>query len=235
MTLLTTEIHRSVDGDIVVFAADQRISRGNAAAASRQKVFRVPRCPVGVGYFGLAEVGPIDAPQPMAEWLQDLFYEVPNNSSTAEVARIVCDRLNVVVPQPWREAEHSGFHIAGVNGHGHAEFWFVRNFNDDGSLMRGPYQRREDFQSRDAPRLPQHAAQIYRNGDIRAHVAAWESIDKSFGALLGQESFRALRTTDDYVEWVKYKMELVASFYERFATESIIGAPIDAFAISRGA
>ncbi len=235
MTLLTTEIHRSADGDIVVFAADRRISRGQLPAGNRQKVFRVPRCRAGVGYFGLAEVGRTGAPQPMAEWLQDLFYEVPADSSTAEVARIVCERLNVVVPQPWRDAEHSGFHVAGVGSDGRAEFWFVRNFNDDGSLMHGPFQRREDFQSRDAPRLPQHAAQIYRNGDIRAHVAAWESIDKSFGALLGQESFRALRNTDDYVDWVKYKMELVAHFYERFATESIIGVPIDAFAISKDA
>jgi hypothetical protein len=83
--------------------------------------------------------------------------------------------------------------------------------------------------------LPQGATQIYRNGDIRAHVAAWTQIDASLGALLGTPSFRTLNSVEDYVKWVKFKMESIASFYEHFATESIIGPPIDAFAITYAA
>jgi hypothetical protein len=171
----------------------------------------------------------------MSEWLQDLFYEVRPGTSPADVAALLCERVNLAVPREWRDSEPSGFHVAGLGSDGRAEFWFVRNLNDDGSLTHRAYEVREDFKSRDEPVLPANAVQIYRNGDVRAHVVAWEQIDRSLGSLLGQQSFRALTGTADYVDWVKFKMELVAQFYERFAVESIIGAPIDAFAIAAGA
>ena len=33
----------------------------------------------------------------------------------------------------------------------------------------------------------------------------------------------------DYVEWVKFKIELIAEFYDRFCRSSIIGKPVDGF------
>jgi len=39
-------------------------------------------------------------------------------------------------------------------------------------------------------------------------------------------------TTRDYVDWVQFKLEMVADFYERYCSESIIGRPIDSFAFS---
>ncbi len=234
MTLLTTEIHCTAQGEIVVFAADRRITRDKVADGTRPKIFRVPHCMVGIGYFGLAEVGPAETPIPMSVWLEDLFFRIPPSTDPRTVAELLCERLNVDIPLEWRRSDPSGFHVAGLDSDGCAEFWFVRNLDDSGALAHSEYKCREDFKSRDKTALPDNAVQIYRNGDIRAHIAAWEQIDDSFGSLLGQESFRALVTTDDYLDWVKFKMELVARFYDRFAVESIIGDPIDAFAIGRG-
>jgi len=235
VTLLTTEIHRGADGDIVVFAADQRITRGLQCDGNRPKIFRLPGRLAGIGYFGLAEVRTGSSTQPMSEWIRDFFYHLQANDSLRAIAEQLVAHLNTDVPKAWRDKEASGFHLAGLDASGRAEFWYIRNIDDTGILTQTDYQLREDFKSRDALVLPAGAAQIYRNGDIRAHVAAWGKIDESFGALLGTPSFRALSDINDYVDWVKFKLEVVASFYERFATESIIGHPVDAFAIHHGA
>jgi len=59
----------------------------------------------------------------------------------------------------------------------------------------------------------------------------WQAIDESLGALLERPDFKPLTTPEDYVAWVKFKMELVAYFYKHYCKSSIIGRPIDAFAI----
>jgi hypothetical protein len=233
VTLLTTEIHRLLDRDIVVFAADRRISRGATPAGERRKVFHYPRHRLGVGYFGLAEIPGQTSVQPMAEWLQDFFYTVCAGQSIRSIALQLTEALNATVPPACRSSEHSGMHLAGLTGDDRAEFWFIRNFDDKGNLFRGPYEAREDFHSRDALMLPINATAIYRNGDVRAHVVAWSEIDQSLGHLLGQEPFRRLNTTADYVDWVQFKMETIARFYERWCTESIIGLPVDCFAVER--
>jgi hypothetical protein len=221
------------DHDIVVFAADRRISRGAVPAGERQKVFHYPQHKLGIGYFGLAEVPASSSVQPMSEWLQDFFYSVRPGESLNSVAAELATALNSAVPQEWQRSEHAGIHLAGLLQDGRAEFWFIRNFDDSGNLSLGRYEAREDFAARDARSLTSNTSIIDRNGDIRAHVAAWTEIDRSLGRLLGQDSFRPLMKTADYVEWVRFKMEAIARFYERWSTESIIGLPVDCFAVER--
>jgi hypothetical protein len=230
MTLLTTEIVRARAGDVVIFAADRRITRGTLPDGNRKKIFRIPNRQAGIGYFGLAEIPLGSSIQPMSEWIQDFFFQLKPSDDLESIAQRLAAELNTAVPKSLRDAETSGFHLAGLAADGRAEFWFVRNIDDNFKLTQSDYQIREEFKSRDALALPQGALCGYRNGDIRAHVVAWEKIDESFGSLLGTPSFRPLTTIGDYVDWVKFKMELVAAFYEHFAMESIIGSPVDAFA-----
>ncbi len=68
---------------------------------------------------------------------------------------------------------------------------------------------------------------VYRNGDIRAHVCAWEAIDKAFGGILSAPDFRMPNTPAEYEEWVRFKMDLIARLYEGFCKRSIIGGPVD--------
>jgi hypothetical protein len=105
--------------------------------------------------------------------------------------------------------------------------------DDSGLPTLGEYQVREEFQRRDAPRLSKGAFMIYRNGDIRAHEAAWRTIDDSFGKLLERPDFRKLRSPEDYKEWVRFKMNLIAYFYKQYHPKSVIARPIDAFVIKR--
>lgn len=112
---------------------------------------------------------------------------------------------------------------------------------DDRITITGSYQHREDFINAHALALGYDGhnpysikpffVQIYRNGDIRAHVAAWENIDKGFGDLLNEPQFKKLGTVSDYERWVKFKMEVIAYFYKKYCKVSLIARPIDTFSI----
>jgi hypothetical protein len=234
VTLLTTEIHVHGASAHIVFAADRRISRGGRADGEAVKIFPVPGGNVGVGFFGLAEINGAQQ-RSMSSWLDVLVASVPSGSSPREVAVILLEGLRSTVPYDDAIKEPSGFHVSGFAEDGHPEFWYVRNVDNNGNPTRNGYDIREDFRGRDAGHLPAEAIQIYRNGDIRAHVAAWSQIDASLGQLLATPSFRQLTSIQDYVTWVRFKMELIARFYKDFSREQIIGGAIDCFALSRAA
>jgi hypothetical protein len=237
MTLLTTEIHNhnSPDRAVIVFAADRRLSYHNGTyAGTRRKIFKLPR-PLngGIGYFGLAGIRREGRVITMDQWLEPFLRHHAGAQSLEEFAFKLAAALNAEVRRAGRKSAEgvSGFHIAGFNSQGHPEFWYVRNVDDDRITPLGEHQVREDFQSRDAPTLQPGAYWIYRNGDIRAHVVTWQAIDKSLGSLLGTPDFKPLTTPEEYVAWVKFKMELVAYFYKNYCKSSIIGKPVDTFAI----
>lgn len=228
-----TEIHRHDHPDaVIVFAADRRISRGTVRDSEQPKVFSIPRLHAGIGYFGLAEVPSRTGSEPMAIWLQD-FVAGSTANTLAGLAQDLVGALNAVVPAGCRQSLVSGFHLCGFVAPARPEFWYVRNCDDTAAQNpTGTYAAREDFQSRDAPCLAPGHGMIYRNGDIRAHVLAWEKIDEAFGALFSAPDFRVPSTPDEYAGWVEFKMGVIAQFYERFCRVSIIGRPIDAFPIT---
>lgn len=233
MTLLATEIHRpGLAGATIIFAADRRITRGTVRDSTRRKIFPIPRLRAGIGYFGLAEVPRGRRTEPMAIWLRR-FIDASSASSLRGFAHDLARELNMVVPAQWRRTCVSGFHVCGFVSRHRPEFWYVRNCDDSaGQRPIGRYSAREDFQRRDAPGLAPGQVMVYRNGDIRAHVLAWQRIDQAFLGLLQQPDFRPLATGGDYVRWVRFKMGVIADMYHRFCRVSIIGRPVDAFSIS---
>lgn len=235
MTLLTTEIHLDGDAAFVIFAADRRISRGGRAIEDATKILRVRGSPVGVGFFGLAELASPRESKPMSVLLTELADAMPPGSSPAAFAELLLQKLRAEMPYNDVINEPIGFHVCGFASDGEPEFWYVRNIDDQGFPTRKGFESREDFRARDRGRLLPGQYAIYRNGDLQAHIAAWAAIDESLGKLLGSPTFRALKTPEDHELWVKTKMELIGSFYQRFATEQIIGNPIDSFSISRAA
>jgi hypothetical protein len=194
----------------------------------------------GIGYFGLATVPVGNLPQPMADFLQDFLYTVKAGESLASVANRLCEKLNHVVPAAVRSREASGIHLAGFADDGMVEFWIIRNMDDDDGRkaleITEYYSSREDFRRRDANKLSIGDALIYRNGDIKPHVLAWTKFDEALAPLLHSSDFKPLLTLDDYVAWVKFKMKLIAKFYDAFAVPpAAIGEPIDAFAFTPAA
>jgi hypothetical protein len=233
VTLLTTEIHRHDRLDaVIVFAADRRITRGSVRDSEQPKIFSIPRLHAGIGYFGLAEVPSGTGSEPMALWLQRFVAESTANT-LGDLAHDFAGGLNAVIPARWRQSVASGFHLCGFTAAARPEFWYVRNCDDTAAQNpTGTYAAREDFQGRDASRLAPEEGMIYRNGDIRPHVLAWEKIDQAFGSLLAAPDFNLPRAPIEYTRWVEFKMDLIAQFYERFCRVSIIGRPVDAFFIT---
>ena len=223
MTLLLTEIHNhdSPTRAVIVFAADRRISIGTKFHSLRMKIHPIPRLCAAVGYFGLAEV----KSAPMIDWLRAHVLN-DRSSSVGEFAASLAAELNLDVPAARRRSTSSGFHVAGFNAQGLAEFWFVRNI-DDSYQLTGTYAACEDFQGRDVGALPAGAAQIYRNGDIDAHVALWTKLDEALLPMLNRHDFKRVKTSTDYAHWVRFKMEVIAYTYKRWCKVSLIGRPID--------
>ena len=191
----------------------------------------MPIVNAGVGFFGLAEI-PVGRDRvEMAEWLQQFLASITPRETLQGFANRLSAALNRSVPIDVRNSNISGFHIAGFGEEGRPEFWYVRNVDDDRETIFGEYKVREDFQSRDAARIKPGEYWMYRNGDIRAHVIAWESFDDSLGSLLNAPDFKKFLTPEDDADWVKFKIEVIADFYKRFCRVSIIGKPVDAFLI----
>ena len=199
MTLLTTEIHRHDQADaVIVFAADRRISLDDIRDSEQPKVFRIDRLQAGIGYFGLAEVPAAGGTEPLAVWLRR-FLQGSTALTLAALANELATALNAVVPVAWRGSETSGLHLCGFAAQARPEFWYVRNCDDTPAQSPvGVYSAREDFQGRDASTLVAGRGIVYRNGDIRAHVHAWEAIDKAFGNLLEAPDFKTPSSPSEY-------------------------------------
>jgi hypothetical protein len=223
MTLLVTEIHNHDDPvhAAIVFGADRCISAGGKYHGSRKKLFEMGRLKGAIGYFGLAEV----RCRPMADWLVSHLRQ-DRSPSLASFSNNLAERLNIDVSSQHRCSERSGFHVAGFTQERRPEFWFVRNISDGGQIT-GSYEAREDFQGRDAPTLQPGHAQIYRNGDIQPHAQLWSVLDEALEPLLNRPDFRPIRSGQDYAQWVRFKLEVIAYVYKQWCTRSIIGRPID--------
>lgn len=237
MTLLVTEIHPVgvLPDPVIVFAADRRISSANLYHATRKKLFAVPSQRAGLGFFGLAEFSSGSKRIDISEWLKRFISIQSRNPGTLkDFANGLADELNRLVPVPIRKTQISGFHLAGLNKDGVPEFWFIRNIEDDRTTISGMYSAREDFLRRDSKNLITGDFATYRNGDIRGHVAAWERLDEAFFTLLQEPEFRRPKTSNEYGDWVKFKMEVLSYFYKRYCRTPLIGRPIDTLVIRGG-
>jgi hypothetical protein len=250
MTLITNEIHM-LDGfnnTVMVFAADRRMTKLNGTFDSvRPKLFRIPYLKGGVSYFGLAEFLQRGRNFRLWEWLPAFITRNNTLTNLRDFAFTLREELNSVVPPSALSKNPSGFHIAGYNADGFPEFWYLTNI---GSMNQFKYKDLQscygepssDFLNRDAIKLgwdgkdPGSVANkvmIYRNGDFRAHVAAWEKLDGMLSELMAFPDFRKLSKPKDFEAWVRFKMEVIAHFYKKFANLAVIGTPIDVWSLSK--
>ncbi len=250
MSLITNEIHM-IDGfrkTLLVFAADRKLTRADGTHGGiKKKLFRIPYLEAGISYFGLAEVYPKGRAQLLSDWLPNF---ITRNSDITTIRALVFalrNELQVIIPKDTLAEHPSGFHVCGYNSAGIPEFWFLTNI---GGMNEFEYtnlnscyaEPSPDFLQRDAKNLGwdgtnlsfvQDKAQIYRNGDYRAHAYLWSSLDRFMNDMRRFSDFRRLQGAHEYEKWVKFKLEVVAYFYKKFADRKIIGRPIDVFTLSK--
>ena len=243
MTLLVNEIH--IRGDLhhclILFAADRRITLpGKAPPKFMKKVMEITHLNAGIGYYGLAE---ISSNVYLAGWLPNFINNASGTKSLQEFCTKLCDELNQKVNKTWLSKQPSGFHICGYNADGFPELWHICNHGMQRYIYKDfsqQYELSEDFLRRDAvaqgfdgtnPAVSQPFIQYYINGDVRAFHSVWRRLDEFLGEMFTYGDFKRPRQSNEYIEVVKWKMKVIASFYQQFAMQPIIGGSIDAFTI----
>lgn len=207
---------------------------GDDRKSERQKIYPLPWLRAGIGYAGLAQVQ-IPSSRlwvPMGDHLLDFERDIRASKpacTLADYARALGVELDRVIPEAVRQKERVAIHLAGFNKEDEPEFWSVQN--DD--RARRTFLAREDFQRRDAAGLSAGKVAIYRQGVIEAHRTAWEPLEDALGGLRRGDRFRRLETPSDYADWLAFKLSVIAQLYERYSAVSLIGNPVDAFAIGR--
>jgi hypothetical protein len=246
MTLVLNEVHLldGLDQTFLVAAADQRISNPDGSYNStRPKLFEIPYLRGAISYFGLAAIPNGGKWVYHADWLPNFIGRQAESPDLHTFAENLRDELNRRIPPHVLRKRASGFHICGFDADGRADFWSLSNI---GGMERLRYVGLEDkyrppwsrFLGGDAEKLltewdsmdpspGQYPIQIYRNGDIRAHVAAWEILDKTFDRLTRFPGFERPTGLEGYARYVKFKFEVIAYFYKCWADREIIARPID--------
>jgi hypothetical protein len=246
MTLVLNEVHL-LDGlnqTFLVAAADRRISLPDGSYNdTRPKVLQIPYLRGAVSYFGLAAI-PYDGKWVYhADWLPSFIgsqADSPDLETFAENLRL---ELNRRIPVGVLRKKASGFHICGFNDDGQPEFWYLSNIGGREGLryvgIKGRYKAPSpDFLERDAEKRladrdnmdivsGEYPIQVYRNGDIRAHVVAWKKLDRMLDELMQFPDFERPTGLEGYAKYVRFKFEVIAYFYKHWAKKEIIARPID--------
>jgi hypothetical protein len=243
MTLVWNEIH-GMGADrqpLMIAAADRRISNPDGSYHStRRKIFKVPRIAGAVSYFGLAAFLHGGKQVFLSEWLPSFIHK-SRADSIAAFAKELQQSLNAVVPMRHLQVQHSGLHVCGFDTQGRPDFWYISNI---GSMQGFEYKDLRTSYAEAAShflggntsgfgldpatgRAPSGHVQIYRNGDIRVHAVASEALDHALGALQQFPDFRVPRTPAQYGAYVRFKFEVIAYVYKKWAQRQIVARPID--------
>jgi hypothetical protein len=250
MTLITNEIHM-LDGfkrTALVFAADRRITKLDGSYLStQQKLFTIPYLEGGVSYFGLAVLSTAGRMQYISHWLRKFISDRSDVKTLGDFANQLRNALHAYIPADVLGKHASGFHICGYNALGLPEFWYLSNIGGMSDFaytdIRPQYaEPTSDFLERDAKTLGWDGVHlesvvnggwIYRNGDFRAHAVAFGRLDEILIDMLSSPNFKQLKTSEDRVNWVRFKMKFVSLLYKNYAKKQIIGTPIDVFCLTK--
>ena len=252
MTLVLNEIHvvKGLSNSVVIAAADRRITKQDGSYDStRRKLFDVPSLNATVSYFGLATVYPKGRLEYLSSWLPNFIRNNADAASMEDFAGRLRDALHKVVPRPTLRGAPSGFHISGFASDGSPDFWFLTNVGGISGFsytkLRDRYGKpRSDFLGRDAsaklgwdgtnPTSIKSGACLYRNGDFRAHALGAEHIDRMLAGFFTFPDFARPGTAIEYGRLVKFRLEVLAYVYQKWARKKIIARPIDVIVRSEG-
>ncbi|MCK5603762.1 hypothetical protein KAR91_17880 [Candidatus Pacearchaeota archaeon] len=243
MTLIFNEIRTGSHfrDAFIVSAADRRVSKLDGSYDStRKKLFDVPYLQATLSYFGLAALDFGRRRVYMTDWLRRFIRRTSDASSLEEFARRLHSDLDTFIPTSILRSNPSGFHLSGFDSESRPDFWFITNIGGMNRFqytnLRGRYSEPEShFLGRDAVRhlnwnggrAIRAGTSIYRNGDLRSHVVAWEKLDSITNELAQFPDFHIPTRLREYGEYVRFKFEILAYYYKHWASRQIIARPID--------
>lgn len=245
MTLILNEIHllNGLQTTLLIATADRQITKQDGTFDSLlTKLFAIPYLNGAVSYFGLATVYPKGQSQYLSTWMPDFIRRHSSADNLQSFAERLRNEVSQIISPAVLQTCGSGFHICGYNSMGLPDFWYFSNIGGMKGFqyidLKPQYTYpKSHFLCRGAtkvfgwdgndPLSAKNGVQVYRNGDFRAHVAAWESLDEIFGRLFQFPDFKLPANPNEYGEYVKFKFEFIAYLYRKWAKKKIIGRPID--------
>lgn len=250
MTLVLNEIHvgKAFNRSFVVAAADRQILLSDGTGGGkRKKVFLIPHLTAAISYFGLAAWTVGARLIHLSDWLPAFIQRNGSCRNLMEFAEQLRVSLNQMIPPSLLATVGSGFHVVGFDQERRPDFWFVTNIGSMTGFTYTDFQPRfgdpaSHFLQRDAAQLNwdgglsiQAGVSVYRNGDIRSHVVAWETLDRILTDLTQFPDFRAPQNHAEYRDYVKFKFDILAYYYKHWARRRTIAGPIDVFLLEQPA
>jgi hypothetical protein len=250
MSLVINEIVM-VDGfkhTFIVCAADRMLTNPDGSFnAVKPKLLRIPYLNAAISYFGLAQVFPQNRAVYICDWLQDFINKQAGVSDLNEFSHSLKEALHCVVHPQTLRVNPSGFHICGYNSDGLPDFWYLSNIGGMKKFEHTDIRTRytepaSHFLGRDAKKLGwngtdrsfvKNKVQIYRNGDYRAHVVAWDALSKILDAMQSFPDFKKLCAPEDYEDRIRFKLGVIAHIYKKFCRRPTVGGGIDAFTLQK--
>lgn len=255
MTLITNEIHltNGFRESFIISTADRRLTyplelNRKKKYESGKKLFKVEHLDSTVSYWGnTVVVNENNKVEPYFTWLPKFIHKSRETTSLMEFANKLREELNKRVPANTLIRYASGFHFAGYNEKGEPDFIHFSNcnWNCEKSAydnLRYTYEApASDYLNRDAMHYlgydgndpaslkKMSAKTIYRNGDIKIHEAAWESLDQVFHKISKFPDFAKVTKLKGKAleEYIKFKLKFIGDIYNRYADTKWVGGPFD--------
>lgn len=242
MTILANEIHigESITDVTLIQVADKRITVNGKFHSNSTKIFKIPYLKASVGYFGLAQPNEREY---FSSWLPNVIRNGYSIKSIGNFSEYLEDELGKKVSGSLLRNNPSGFHLCGLAEDGIPEFYFIRNFlkmeNGFYKDCQRSYYSTEDFRNRDAIRSSDgNIRQLsslsncifwYANGDLRTFSNYWEPLTLMIDTIAKDAEFPKLNSD---LERAKWKLDVLAGIYEKFARKKTVGGSIDGIKIT---
>jgi hypothetical protein len=180
----------------------------------------------------------------LCDWLPTFITKSSNIKSLLEFSKALRIELNQRMDKTFLKDEPSGFHLAGINNNGIPEFIHFSNcdFNESNgryeNIVENYKEPFEDFLQRDAVEFgwdgktiesvkSNNVVRLYRNGDLKAHVAAWDKLDELYNNFFSFPQFRKpyAFSDKDIIKLTRQKLTFISSLYDSWSDLKNVGAP----------
>lgn len=254
MTLISNEIYLldTLKNSFIVSSADRRLTyrtvkNPKEKYVSGKKLFKIDYLNSTVSFWGATQLtNEKNKIELLSDWLPKFITSQHSQKTLLDFANDLRGELNKRMYKPFLKLEPSGFHFSGIRPDGVPEFIHFSNcglnsatgyYENIISEYREPFQ---DFLNRDALEYgwdginpnsfqPANSIRLYRNGDIKAHAAAWDKLDQVFHIVFSYPDFKKPYASSDadILKLTRQKLTFISSIYNSWANTKIVGAPWD--------
>lgn len=258
MSLIGNEIWLMPDlnDSFIICYADTRLtlraeSNTKKKYSKGHKLFKIEYLNGTVSFWGATALFEKNVQKSLSDWLPKFITRHHHCDSLISFAEELRTELNMKMHKPFLQTEASGFHLSCVRADGVPEFIHFSNCGLDdktgnyGNITNEFRGLNEDFLKRDIQHFNWDGTttnypkvtgfQLYRNGSIKAHSAAWQKLDEVYSILFSYAEFAPpySHKDDDIKKFVKQKLTFISSIYDNWAKTKLVGAPWDIIILRR--